>query len=233
MYITIEKALKIKEEKLGKEHPSTAATYSNLALVCNKKGDHDRAIELYKNALNVFERKLCKDHPEMATIYNNLAGVYGDKGDYDRAIEFYEKALKIREEKLGKDHPDSAITYGNLASAYEDKGNYDKAIEFGEKALAIFKAGRSYQDILMTLVSLINSSSKATPIDYPKLSNQICEFLELYDFFSVTRAEFISGVDAYFLVKKISERLIINKLIENIKDRMCIERLNKFLRTPP
>ena len=201
-------------------------------MVCNKKGDHDRAIELYKNALNVFEKKLGKDCTETATIYNNLAGVYGDKGDYDRAIEFYEKALKIREQKLGKDHPDSAITYGNLASAYGAKGDYDKAIDLGEKALKIFKAGRNYQDIVMTLVSLINSSSKATPIDYPKLSNQICEFLELYDFFSVARAEFITGVDASSFVKEISERLNINKLKENIKERMCIERLNKFLRTP-
>jgi tetratricopeptide (TPR) repeat protein len=228
------KALMIKEDKLGKDHPGTASTYSNLALVYNMKGDYDKAIEFYEKALKIIKDKLGKDHPSIATVYNNLAGVYKHQGDCDKCTEFYEKALKIMKDKLVKDHPDIAATYINLASVYDEKGDVDRAIELYENALNIWKARKDYHEILMVLPFLIYVWSKATSIDYSKVSNYICEFLELYDIATVRKkTEIIGGIDLYFVVKKIFERLSIKELKENIKDRMCIERLNKFLPTSP
>jgi len=131
------KALEIKESKLGKDHPDTAATYCGIALVYNNMGDYDKALKYYEKALEISESKLGKDHPETATTYNNIALVYNAMGDYDKALEYYGKALEISESKLGKDHPETATTYNNIALVYKAKGDYDKALEYYGKALEI------------------------------------------------------------------------------------------------
>ncbi len=135
-----QKALKIKEAKLGTDHPSTAATYNNMALVYKAKGDLDKALEFYQKDLKISEAKLGTDHPDTATTYNNMAVVYRAKGDLDKALEFYQKALDIVKAKLGTDHPSTATTYNNMASVYYDKGDLDKALEFFQKASKIYEA---------------------------------------------------------------------------------------------
>ena len=151
-----EKALKISEEKLGADHPNTAATYNNLAVVYDDQGNYEKALKYYEKALKVYEEKLGADHPDTAATYNNLAVVYYEQGNYEKALEYYEKALRIREEKLGADHPDTAATYNNLALVYDDQGNYEKALEYYEKALRIReeKLGADHPDTAATYNSL-------------------------------------------------------------------------------
>jgi len=146
------KALRIKESKLGKDHPDTATTYNNIAGVYWAKGDYDKALEYHGKALEIRESKLGKDHPDTATTYNNIALVYKAKGDYDKALEYYEKDMKISESKLGKDHPDTATTYNNIAGVHYAKGDYDKALEYYGKALEIMesKLGKDHPDTATT-----------------------------------------------------------------------------------
>jgi tetratricopeptide (TPR) repeat protein len=224
-----EKALKIKGEKLGEDHLGTATTYANIALVYHKKGDYNRAFEFYERARDIVEKKVGHIHHLTATIYNNLAGVYSDTGDDDKAVEYYEHAIAIMEETIGKDHPDIATCYSHLASVYTKKGGYDSAIDNYEKALNIWRDRKDYPDVLGVLPFLIYVHSKAPLIDYFKISNYVCEFLELYDIPSIKeRAEMINGVE-YWYVKEIFKGLNIIDLKANIKDKMCIERLNKFM----
>ena len=147
-----EKALKIKESKLGKDDTDTTATYNNIAGVYYAKGDYDKALEFHEKTLIIKESKLGNDHPSTATTYNNIAGVYSAKGDYDKALEYYGKALEISESKLGKDHPDTANTYHNMAGVYYAKGDYDKALEYYGKALEIYepKLGKDHPDMATT-----------------------------------------------------------------------------------
>ncbi len=131
-----QKALKIREEKLGKDHPFTATTYHDIAAVYYAKGDYDRALEFFQKALKIFEEKLGTDHPDTATTYNNIAGVYYATGDYNRALEFFQKALKICEEKLGKGHPYTVVTYNNIAGVYYAKGDIQKSLEYFQRAMS-------------------------------------------------------------------------------------------------
>ncbi len=132
-----QKDLRISERVLGKDHPSTATTYNNIASVYKAQGDYARALEWYQKALRIRERVLGKDHPDTATTYNNIAGVYDDMGDYARALEWYQKALNVKESVLGKDHPDTAITYHNIGTLYFEQGDFREALQWLEKALAI------------------------------------------------------------------------------------------------
>ena len=50
-----EKALRIKESKLGEDDTDTATTYNNIALVYYAKGDYDKALEYYGKALEIME----------------------------------------------------------------------------------------------------------------------------------------------------------------------------------
>ena len=134
-----EKSLHIREEVLGKNHPTTATSYNNLAGVYKNQGEYLKAEELYKKSLHIREEVLGENHPDTADSYNNLASVYMDQGEYLKAEELYKKSLHIREELLGQNHPDTATSYNNLALVYKNQGEYHKAQALFEKSLHIRK----------------------------------------------------------------------------------------------
>jgi len=132
-----ERALAIKEKTLGKEHPSTAVTYNNMAVVFRAQGEYGKALEYHERALAIREKALGKEHPHTATTYNNMALVFHDQGDYGKALEYYGRALAIRKKALGEEHPDTATTYNNMAEVFRAQDDYGKALEYHGRALAI------------------------------------------------------------------------------------------------
>jgi pentatricopeptide repeat protein len=132
-----DKALKIREELLGKTHPDTATAYDSIAAVYYSKGDCDKAWNFYDKALKIREKELGKEQQATAASYNNIAGVYCSKGNYDKALELYYEALEIRKKVLGEEHPSTAATYSNIAGVYRAQGDYNKALCFYGKALKI------------------------------------------------------------------------------------------------
>ncbi len=224
------KALKIYEDKLGRDHPDTAQTYNNLAVVYHAKGDYDKAIEYYNKALKIREDKLGRDHPDTAQTYNNLAGIYHDKKDYDKAIEYFNKALKIAEDRLGRDHPNTATTYNNLAVVYHAKGDYDKAIGCFNQALNIYRNTKDYLRIFQTLPYLIDATLKSSLVDYLKLSEYICEFLEVYEIFR-DKTDVSFRCISLFIRNNTFKDLDIERLKTMIREKPPIfsQRLDGFL----
>jgi len=131
------KALSIRENVLGKDHPDTAATYNNMAAVYHAQGVYERALEYYGKALAIDEKVSGLEHPSTATTYNNMAAVYDAQGDYELALEYHEKAKTVREKVLGEEHPSTADTYNNMAVVYYNMGDYERALEYYGKASAI------------------------------------------------------------------------------------------------
>jgi tetratricopeptide (TPR) repeat protein len=68
-YLT--RALAICEQQLGTDHPNTAASLNNLAMLYQKQGKYAEAEPLFKRALAICEQQLGTDHPDMATLRNN------------------------------------------------------------------------------------------------------------------------------------------------------------------
>lgn len=134
-----EKALKIREQIFGSEHPYTAKSYNNIGLVHYGMGAYSRALEYYEKALRIKELVLGRKDPSTAISYNNIGQVYDGLGDYPKALDFYETSLRIREQVLGMEHPDTAQTYNNIGAVYYHMADYSKALECNMKALEIYE----------------------------------------------------------------------------------------------
>jgi tetratricopeptide (TPR) repeat protein len=104
------RALALREQALGPDHPDVARSLNNLALLYNHQGRYAEAKPLYQRALALRERGLGPDHPDTATSLNNLALLYYDQERYGEAEPLYQRALTIREQRLGRDHPRVVVT---------------------------------------------------------------------------------------------------------------------------
>ncbi|MEM7071337.1 MAG: tetratricopeptide repeat protein, partial [Pseudomonadota bacterium] len=111
-------ALKIAQEQLGGEHPHTASTMNNLALLYLGQNRFKEAEALYKNALKIMQTELGDNHPDTSGTMNNLALLYYYQNKLKEAKSLFEQALEIMQTELGDNHPDTANTMGNLASLY-------------------------------------------------------------------------------------------------------------------
>jgi len=145
-------ALVVWEKVLGREHPSTAATYNNMAVVYNDQGEYGKALEYHGLALAVWEKVLGREHLDTAATYNNMAVVYKEQGEYGKALEYHGLALAVKEKVLGREHPSTAATYNNMANVYRDQGEYGKALEYHGLALSVREKvlGREHPDTAAT-----------------------------------------------------------------------------------
>jgi CHAT domain-containing protein len=132
-----QRALRIREAALGRDHPSVATSLSNLAVLYSAQGNYGKAEPLYQRALRIWETALGPDHPNVATSLNGLAGLYSAQGNHGAAEPLYQRALRIREAALGRNHPDVALSLNNLAVLYEAQGNTTEAVRSRTRGLAI------------------------------------------------------------------------------------------------
>ena len=132
-----ERALAIREQALGPEHPDVATSLNNLAELYRIQGYYAEAEPYHQRALAIREQALGPEHSDVATSLNNLALLYYAKGRYAEAEPYHQRALAIREQALGPEHSDVATSLNNLALLYHDQGRYTEAEPYYQRALAI------------------------------------------------------------------------------------------------
>jgi tetratricopeptide (TPR) repeat protein len=149
-------ALAIREQHLGANHPDTAKSLNNLAILYSDQGKYEQAESLYQRAFTILEQHLGADHPDTATSLNNLAFLYWRQGKYEQAEPLYQRVLQIRERHLGASHPGTAMVLNNLAILYWRQGKYEQAEPLYQRALAIREQhlGASHPDTARTLNNL-------------------------------------------------------------------------------
>ena len=151
-----ERALSIREARLGEDHPETATSLNDLAHVLREQGELDRARPLIKRALAIVEVRYGADHPETANSFTNLALLLHAQGDLGGALALHQRALAIREARYGADHPETAWSLTDLADVLRDQGDLDRARPLLERALAIREArlGADHPDTAWSLLDL-------------------------------------------------------------------------------
>jgi tetratricopeptide (TPR) repeat protein len=132
-----ERALAIRQQALGPEHPLTATSLHHLARLLRDQGDLAGSQALFERALAIRERVLGREHRATAATINNLASLMQARGNLRGALPLFERALAICETTLGPDHPQTAQSLINVARVMRDQAEFAKAHPFAERGLAI------------------------------------------------------------------------------------------------
>jgi kinesin light chain len=109
-----ERALSIRESRLGSDHPDVAATLNNLATLYRKMGDLTRSRETSRRALDIEERNLGKDHPGLIVTLVNLGMVERLGKDLAASEVYLRRAVAISEAKLQPGQGDYTLAHEEL-----------------------------------------------------------------------------------------------------------------------
>ncbi len=113
-----QRALAIREDHLGPQHPAVADSLNNIGAIFAKQNDADSAIDFYTRALGIFEQACGSAHPDVAAALDNLASVYLHQSLPEKALAHYQRVVEILENGLAARHPRLARAYGRLGAAY-------------------------------------------------------------------------------------------------------------------
>jgi len=75
--------LKLMETVLGREHPNTLDSMSNLARVLGRQGKYSEAGQMHWQTLKLREMVLGREHPNTFDSMNALANVLNNQGRHE------------------------------------------------------------------------------------------------------------------------------------------------------
>jgi hypothetical protein len=78
-------ALATREKALGREHPDTLTTVSNLGSLLDSQGKYEEAEAMHRRSLEGYEKVLGHEHPHTLTSVSNLGSVLDSQGKSARA----------------------------------------------------------------------------------------------------------------------------------------------------
>jgi tetratricopeptide (TPR) repeat protein len=135
-------ALAMREKGLGPEHPDTATSLNNLALLFQDQGNYVQARLLHERALAIQLKALGPQHPQTASSLHNLACLLHNQGNFAQARLLQERALAIQEKVLGVEHPETASSLYDLTFMLKDQGDFAGAQPLEERALERLEKGQ-------------------------------------------------------------------------------------------
>ncbi|KAH8651688.1 hypothetical protein BGZ61DRAFT_406278 [Ilyonectria robusta] len=150
------RALGTRERVLGREHPHTLASVSNLASVLRRQGKYEEAEQMNRRALEWYEKVLGREHPYTLASVHNFALVLRYQGKYEEAEQVNWRALKAREKVLGREHPDTLASVYNLASVLQNQGKYEEAEQMHRQVFEWYEKvlGREHPHTLASVSNL-------------------------------------------------------------------------------
>ena len=117
------KSIAINREQLGDQHPDTAISLNNLAVLYKSMGRYEAAELLYLESMKIWKEQLGDRHPDTATGLNKLAVLYYNTHQYQKALAFIQEALPIYIQTLGSTHPATQNANGWLQAIWQAIAN--------------------------------------------------------------------------------------------------------------
>jgi tetratricopeptide (TPR) repeat protein/predicted Ser/Thr protein kinase len=133
----LEKALSIRNEVLGPEHPVIASSLHRLGTVVYRQGEVEQARKYFKRALDIQEAALGTDHPKLGAALRGIGITLKKEGRYADARPFLERAIQIAETAFGPEHAQVADELNNLGNVLRLQGEFEEARRIQQRALAI------------------------------------------------------------------------------------------------
>jgi tetratricopeptide (TPR) repeat protein/transcriptional regulator with XRE-family HTH domain len=153
-----QRALRIREQRLGPDHVEVANALSDLAYLFLERGQQAEAEPLYLRAVHISEQTLGADHVLVARMLNNLALLYRDQGRYPEAEARYQRAVRIVEQTPSADPLLPALLCSNLAHLYREQGRDTEAEALYQRAVQIVEhhLGADHPRLMSMLTGLAN-----------------------------------------------------------------------------
>ena len=126
---THQRALKMREQLLGPDHPDVASSCNNLSLLKLAEHKLDEAEDLQKRALRIKELEFGPDSEKIAPILNSLGRVMQQRGNLDEAENTFSKALVIFTNNLGQSHPFTRTSIYYLGEVFEARVKLKQATD--------------------------------------------------------------------------------------------------------
>jgi eukaryotic-like serine/threonine-protein kinase len=131
------RALAIREDRLGRDHPNVGVIVSALATLYGTAGRYDEANAHFERALRIQEGSLGPDHPSLATPLANWSFTLLEQEKYDQAQATSERAERLLEKAYGPRHPRVAVALGALGNVHAARGDTATARKHLDRALSI------------------------------------------------------------------------------------------------
>jgi tetratricopeptide (TPR) repeat protein len=136
----LERALRIRENFRGPDHPEVAATLTQLGFALSDWGHDAAARAVLERALHIAEAGRGSDHPDIGAALVHLGAVLVYLGEPATAVPLLERALNITETSRGNMHPQTASALIRLGVAFQGIGQMDAAQPVLERGLTISRA---------------------------------------------------------------------------------------------
>jgi len=120
-------ALELRRNSLGRNHPRAAKTLQMLANVALRRGDQDRALQLYDDALTVFETSVGSSHPDYGKTLANRGVLKRRAGDLAGARADLSRAAEVMVDTYGEASRHTVRIRNGLALVEMDDGNVQGA----------------------------------------------------------------------------------------------------------
>jgi non-specific serine/threonine protein kinase/serine/threonine-protein kinase len=150
------RAVDIRRQVLGPQHPETLASMNKLAFVLWHEGRLTEAEKLDRETLEIRRRNLGPDHLDTLTSMSNLALALLSEGHYAEAEKLYRETLGIDRRVLGPEHPAMLKSMANLANVLWHEGRFAEAEKLNREALEIDRRvlGPEHPDTLASMTLL-------------------------------------------------------------------------------
>ena len=151
-----QRALTIREQALGPDHPDVAWSLNSLAELYRAQGRYAEAEPLFQQALAIREQALGPDHPDIATSLNNLAAALLRARPLCRGRAPLPAGPGHPRAGAGARPPRCRPSLNNLADLYHTQGRYAEAEPLYQRALAIREQalGPDHPDVALSLNNL-------------------------------------------------------------------------------
>ncbi len=132
-----QKALAIRQNVYGEEHPDVADSCHNIGDAYYEQGEFAKVLEYYEKALAIRLKVYGEEHPDVAASFNDMCIISRELGQYGKALEYGQKSFLIRQKIYGNEDPSVAISSVNIGSVYYYQREYAEALDYYQQSLAI------------------------------------------------------------------------------------------------
>jgi len=126
-----------------------------LAVVSNKEGQIDNALDAIGRALKLIEKTQGIEHLDYASALTVLGTILQDRKRSQEALNVYQRAAELAAKVAGHDHPLVALAMADSAESLNELHRYAEAQPAAEKALRIWRRTGSstfYQGFALTIL---------------------------------------------------------------------------------